>query len=91
MKKKKKKMTTTMIMVMMMMMMTMMTPMEKETSYLWQLLVSVSVSAQNGVVALGIEGCGFPGFQVFTGLRCSQFEKPVRSKKKPKNRFLQGT
>ena len=40
---------------------------------------------------LWLEGCGFTGFQVFTGLRCSRFEKPVRSKKKPKNRFLQGT
>ena len=28
-----------------------------------------------------LEGCGFTGFQVFTGLRCSWFEKPVRSEK----------
>ena len=37
-----------------------------------------------------LEGCGFTGFQVFTGSRCSRFKKPVGSKKK-KNRFLQGT
>ena len=51
--------------------------------------VCVCVCVCTGTCVL--EGCGFTGFQVFTGLRCSRFEKPVRSKKKPKNRFLQGT
>ena len=36
---------------------------------------------------LPLEGCGFTGFQVFTGLRCSRFEKPVRSKKNRKPVF----
>ena len=36
---------------------------------------------------LYLEGCGFTGFQVFTGLRCSRFEKPVRSKKTEKPVF----
>ena len=34
-----------------------------------------------------LEGCGFTGFQVFTGLRCSRLEKPVRSKKTEKPVF----
>ena len=33
-----------------------------------------------------LEGSGFTGFQVFTGLRCSRFEKPVRSKNKKTNK-----
>ena len=37
-----------------------------------------------------LEGCGFTGFQVFTGLRCSRFEKPVRSKKNRKTGFYRG-
>ena len=32
-------------------------------------------------------GCGFTCFQVFTGLRCSRFEKPVRSNKTEKPVF----
>ena len=42
-----------------------------------------------GERVLGLEGCGFTGFQV-TGLRCSRFEKPVRSKKKRKTGFYRG-
>ena len=37
-----------------------------------------------------LEGCGFTGFQVFTGLRCSRFEKPVRSKKNPEKPVFTG-
>ena len=40
-----------------------------------------------GLAGSGLEGCGFTGFQVFTGLRCSRFEKPVRSKKTEKPVF----
>ena len=37
-----------------------------------------------------LKGCGFTGFQVFTGLRCSRFEKPVRSKKKTEKPVITG-
>ena len=40
--------------------------------------------------ALRLEGCGFTCFQVFTGLPCSRFEKPVRSKKTRKTGFYRG-
>ena len=37
-----------------------------------------------------LEGCGFTGFQVFTGLHCSRFEKPVRSKNKTEKPVFTG-
>ena len=37
--------------------------------------------------AYQLEGCGFTSVQVFTGLCCSRFEKPVRSKKNEKPVF----
>ena len=37
-----------------------------------------------------LEGCGFTGFQVFTGLRCSRFEKPVCSLKKTEKPVFTG-
>ena len=61
--------------------------MQSSTLWFTQSVTALTCSSQGRGVVVGwllsvLEGCGFTGFQVFTGLRCSRFEKPVRSKKK---------